>query len=489
LVETSSLSQKIYHLALKKKYGSNWPDLPPSLQMTEQVDDYTLIALIQQLAKTRDVYYLHPSFGYYFETFYLKPRNMVFQLLPLPKGQVQPPVLTASEIQENLAFWKEHADGDLKPLRRSGSEYRKKLTSESSSTEMLGAFYARSLNLVGTEMQRAGDIVKAGEMFALAKEFNPQNAVSLINYDFNRSLVAGKPNPGKYSEEATALLTAYEGNINNLLGICGPADEPHLCALLSGIFENGQNFKQAAQQMLRFNALQPDNVPAQITLARLYIRGLETELGLQQIARLRLKPEMLSDENKAELVQYEAWAFASRQEVEKAENLLKTAITQFPKNSAFLNNALVELYIGSGRLTNAFAALQSQINDQPENLNPMINYTALKIQNREFTDAIAMTDRILKIQPTNSFALMNRAIACLQADRLDESEQAYHELLNILQKPPYSIYYGLGEIAYKKKNKEEALKNFDRYLQLIPAKSPEARLVKDRIKNLKSGTF
>ena len=77
----------------------------------------------------------------------------------------------------------------------------------------------------------------------------------------------------------------------------------------------------------------------------------------------------------------------------------------------------------------------------------------------------------------------------LEAERLDESEQAYNELLKILQKPPYAIYYGLGEIAYRKKNKEEAIKNFDKYLQLIPSKSPEARLVKDRIKNLKSGTF
>ena len=59
----------------------------------------------------------------------------------------------------------------------------------------------------------------------------------------------------------------------------------------------------------------------------------------------------------------------------------------------------------------------------------------------------------------------------------------------ILKKPPYAVYYGLGDIAYRKKDKEEAIKNFDKYLELIPAKSQEALLVKDRIKKLKSGTF
>ena len=117
----------------------------------------------------------------------------------------------------------------------------------------------------------------------------------------------------------------------------------------------------------------------------------------------------------------------------------------------------------------------------------MINFAALKIRNREFADAIEMTDRILKLQPQNTFALMNRAIACLETDRLDDAEKDYRQLLSILEKPPYSIYYGLGEINYRKKNTPEAIKNFDTYLKLIPVKSREAELVKKRIEDLKSG--
>ena len=133
--------------------------------------------------------------------------------------------------------------------------------------------------------------------------------------------------------------------------------------------------------------------------------------------------------------------------------------------------------------------LKEQIHAQPENVNPMINYSALKIRNREYDDAIAMTTEVLKLDPKNAYGLMNRAIACLQSGRLDEAEKDYVTLLAVLPKPPYAIYYGLGEIALRKKNKKEALKNYDKYLELIPSGSPEERIVKEKIKTLKRGIF
>lgn len=489
LVETGSLTQKLYHRHLRKKYGQSWPDLPPVVAASEQVDPNVLIYMLHQVAREREIFYLHPSFGYYFESFYMVPRKLVVQLKPFPEGTVVPPLLSQEEVQENSLFWKGVAEQDLRTIKHLGGGKKSRQKPAPTPKDMVGSYYARTLNLTGVEFQRAGEKEKAAEIFALARELNPENPAALINYDFSRSLLTGKPEIGKYSEDVNRLMAPYGGNVDALLANSGPVEEPNFCALLSGILERGNNFKQAAQYMLRFLAYQPEHMPAKISLVRLYVRSRAPELALQEIARLRSKADSLTEENKVELTQYEAWAYASQKEVGKAEKTLQAALTQFPNSAEILNNTLVELYMENGGITNAFAVLQAQIAAQPENVNPMINYAALKIRNKEFADAIAMTDRILKIDPKNTFALMNRAIACLEAGRLDDAEQSYNQLLPLLQSPVYSIYYGLGEIAYRKKNKEEALKNFDRYLQLIPAKSPEARLVKDRIKNLKSGTF
>jgi hypothetical protein len=64
-----------------------------------------LIGLLAALAKTNQLYYLHPSFGYYFEQFYLEPHGLVYKLKTLPEDTLLPPPLDKNLIAENEAFW------------------------------------------------------------------------------------------------------------------------------------------------------------------------------------------------------------------------------------------------------------------------------------------------------------------------------------------------------------------------------------------------
>ena len=43
-----------------------------------------LIGVLTMLAKTNELYYLHPSFGYYFEQFYQEPHGLAYKLKTLP---------------------------------------------------------------------------------------------------------------------------------------------------------------------------------------------------------------------------------------------------------------------------------------------------------------------------------------------------------------------------------------------------------------------
>ncbi len=65
----------------------------------------SLINYVYGLSRKYSIYYLNPSFGYYFETFYLKPHGLVYQLQPYAKDAIEPPLPTSEEIKENQDIW------------------------------------------------------------------------------------------------------------------------------------------------------------------------------------------------------------------------------------------------------------------------------------------------------------------------------------------------------------------------------------------------
>jgi tetratricopeptide (TPR) repeat protein len=126
---------------------------------------------------------------------------------------------------------------------------------------------------------------------------------------------------------------------------------------------------------------------------------------------------------------------------------------------------------------------------QTNNIGAMISFGAMKMRLNDPAAAVPYFDRALALSPQNLSALMNRAIANLQLGNLDAAQRDYEAIVDLLPKPPYAVYYGLGEIHLQKKNARQAIKNYTEYLKLVPITSPEARLVQEKIKRLKSGSF
>src|SRR5208282_2904286 len=75
-----------------------------------------LMKFMYLVTQNYPVYYLHPSFGYYFEALYLQPRGMVYELKPYSTNLTQPPVATEAEIKTNEAYWAKLEAGPLKTL-------------------------------------------------------------------------------------------------------------------------------------------------------------------------------------------------------------------------------------------------------------------------------------------------------------------------------------------------------------------------------------
>ena len=94
------------------------------------------------------------------------------------------------------------------------------------------------------------------------------------------------------------------------------------------------------------------------------------------------------------------------------------------------------------------------------------------------------------MEPGNLAALRNRAIANLQNNRLPAALKDYETLRKHMPRT-HAVYYGLGEIAYRRKETQAAVKNYELYLKYAPAEgSPEQKeekqLVTNRLKELKA---
>ena len=169
-----------------------------------------------------------------------------------------------------------------------------------------------------------------------------------------------------------------------------------------------------------------------------------------------------------------------------AEKTLKRAQEEHPSRPEPFK-ALAEIYLTQRHWTDAAIVLSRLIEAQPENAEALIDFAALKIRMGAYQEALAPLERALTLQPDNFYARLNHGIACLQLTNLDAARHDYELLERRAPKPLYAIHYGLGEIAYQKKQKETALEHYEKYLELAPRGTAEMRAIEARVKGLKSG--
>ena len=52
----------------------------------------------------------------------------------------------------------------------------------------------------------------------------------------------------------------------------------------------------------------------------------------------------------------------------------------------------------------------------------------------------------------------------------------------------HQVYFGLGQIAYSRKNVPAAIQHYEAYLKYAPTGTDEAKQITERLKQLKTGT-
>jgi tetratricopeptide (TPR) repeat protein len=499
LVDTASLRVPAYHKYLHEKFPQIWPDTISASEQTNGISPLHLIELLATLAKTNELYYLHPSFGYYFEQFCLEPHGLVYKLNTLPGDTLLPPPPDKNLIAANEAFWAHAEKLAFDPIIRAvapaepnqsldlGGKLLKRfhITREpNSNADIAGDFYSRSLNYWGVQAQRAGELPAAAAHFTTAQKLNPDNIVAQINLDFNRSLQAGQNVPVDLSKTTADKFGKYR-SWDEVLGENGPFDEPSFTFESGVILMRGGLSRQAVAPFERVRELDPDNLAARLWLAQCYLASRLADRALALLREPQEQPEKfsLTENDSTQFNILAAAAYFQKDNNARGIQLLETEISRQPTNEVLFITA-VQVYLKRGLYTNAMTIIDRQLQAAPDDPTWLFGKGFASIQIKKYDDAIAALNTLLSIQPTNNDALFNRAVAYLQSGRLDAARADYETLHQSFTNSP-QVAYGLGEIAWRKHETNEAIKNYEVYLAGVNTNTAEATNIIGRLKLLK----
>jgi tetratricopeptide (TPR) repeat protein len=501
VLDTGSLTWPDYHRFLKKKHPGVWESDPPK-SIVEHANPFLLARIISLLAYSNSVYYLHPSFGYYFELFYPEPHGLVYKLSPYPTNAVFAPPASTNLIAENEAFWAEANEQALKPLlaivaplnprKPSGLWDRlaklAHLTRESNRDAVtLAGFYSRALDYWGVEMQKSDRLANAAAQFERALELNPDNLAAQVNLECNKNLRDHQKSPVQVSKSIEDEFGKYR-NWDEIVSANGPFDEPNFCYEEGRALAGNSLYHQAAAQFHRATTLAPTNVVARLLLAQLCVLLQKPSEALKLVEPIHVEPGLLAavGTNRTDLLFVETSAHLAQGDIGGAEATVRGTMHQYPGAEDLLATA-ARAYMSYGCFSNALLALDEQLALSPTNVSTLVNKGYACIQVGAFEQAITVLSEALSLQSTNYSAMLNRAIACLRADKLDAAQHDY-EVLQKAFPTAHPIYYGLAEIAWRSKDTNAAIHYYQLYLANAPTNTTEAKLVMERLKELKSGS-
>ena len=498
-LETQSLVVPAYHRYLNREFPERWRLLVTDTQ-TNMLNPYGLFQLVALLARTNDFYYLQPSFGYYFERFYLEPHGLVYKMEPLPADTLLPPSPGKELIAENTEFWTrkaapavasvEHAIAPTDPNapRSLGERWLARLHVQREPDPMAmlaGIYYSRGMDFWGVELQRAKELEQAANYFDDALKLNPDNVVAQINLKFNQDFRAGRPEPVDLSKTTTDQFGKYQ-TWNGVLNANGPFDEPSFCYTIGrNLAEANGYYRQALASFERVRALAPDYLPARLWLGQIYVRLQLPERALEALQDPLAHPGKFSldETNETDLHVLAAAAYFEATNTTRAAELLDAELARHPDNIN-LRGAVARSYMTHGLYDKALRLIDLQLKSTPDDPSWLYGKGLVCIQLKDYDTAITALSRALTIQTNDDGALFARAVANLDCGRLDAARADYLRLQQAYTNSS-KIAYGLGEIARQQHNTNEAVRNFEIYLANANTNSGEFTNVLQRLRELK----
>jgi tetratricopeptide (TPR) repeat protein len=499
LLDTGSLIYSKYHLFLHNEAPNKWP-LLVSVTNTAPLNPVGMIGMFTMLGASNELYYLHPSFGYYFEKFYAEPHGLVYKLRDLPGSTLVPPPPDQNLFAENQAFWAnarkqglQRAEDALVPL----SPYAPKTFSQKifkvlhvphepdNNAVAIGTFCSRSADFWGVELERAGFLTNAAATFRTALQLNPDNVVAQINLQFNQDLSAGvRPfvDPTKTSADRLGKFDTFGAAIKE----DGPFDEPSFCFLAGyTLAHDNQLYRQAVAPFYRVHELDPGYFPARSWLARIYSFNYLPDQVIDMLRAPLERPAefAVSDEDYIDITIMAATAYFENHDPAEGKRLLDEQISRNPMNNELIVR-IARYYMRNNMYTNSLAVAEHQLSLSPGDPQWLLIKGYSENELKQYDAAIASLSRVLAIQKDDADALSQRASAYMSIGNLDAARADYRALQKT-NPDSFDIADNLGVIAWRQHDTNEAIRNFQIYAAYAPTNATEYQTVTERLDELK----
>jgi tetratricopeptide (TPR) repeat protein len=455
------------------------------------------------------LFYLHPSFGYFFEMFYPEPRGLVYELKPYATNLVMAPLFSAGILSHNLEFWKKLMGSDLKELETQVAPpvaaanpslgeslvHKAHLRMAPHPDALLAAhFYSHALNFWGCELQRHDDFTNSAAAFDHAQQLNSENVASRVNLAYNRSYVKGQREPITLSKDVEEMFGRYR-TWEQVLRNNGPYEEPGLCYSQGEAFQSGNNYRQAAQQFGRALDLFPGHAPAALALANLYVVNRMPDQALPLLNQIQeLQSFANQPTNLPSLTMVESAAHLLKEDEQRATAVVESALLKAkdqPGTAALILEVAVNSFVRYNALTSAVPFVEKWLSLAPENGAALAYQGYLAVQLGQYDQAVPALTRALTVQ-TNDVEWTrtiryNRALAQLRTGDYKAAREDYETLLkqNVTTPP---VHYGLAEAALNQNDTNTAIRHFQAFLEAVPPDSEEAMEIHQRLRELRGQT-
>jgi tetratricopeptide (TPR) repeat protein len=478
-------------------------------RLPEQITELQAGDLLAALSHDGTVYYLHPSFGGFFERVCMTPYRLGVNLHPYPTNVLDTLALKSGAIATNNDYWRSLENGPLAALPG--------LANRSQDAARIAAYYSHALDYWGVELQKMGTRRKlpsllddANVQFTNALRLNPSNLFARANQEVNAQL---RKSPPAAPILGTSYLTAhFDKHWNVALSEFGPADSPDLDIQIGRFFAQHDDSMLAAPLFQRSLELAPGNTVSELDLINTYINLGLVNAALELIKRMRER----SAGDPLELVGVEVQANLRRDDFAQADLLLSDAHRTNPKNDNFaavaaefywiMGDKILREHKGDPAAENSaekdaavwFKKALSALDDQLQLLNARTAGTReisnvhrrraeLQMTLHDYPAAITTLTELVNQNPQDAVPLLSRAIAEQELGRLDAAKSDYQALEKMSQLPSSVVYFGLAQVAQKQNDKTAEIYYDKLYLQHAPANTLEFTNATRRLHELQGG--
>lgn len=427
VIQTHQLASPDYQVRLAKR-NTHWPEPPPEVLDAKRIDDLQILNMLNDVSNKTPIYYLHPSFGYYFEQFYLKPEKGIFRLLPYPSGadSLDKPALTTDQVHANSTF----AGIIEKKFDAIAEESKQLRENQFLDSLIIMGWLSRNLNQRGVDLIRNNQSEAAEKLFLAACKIyrgSPKgNVVAQANL---RQL--NPESDYEFDEELDRLIGDDEllalSRIDSTLKTYGPFDLTQACFQLGQNFARKTQIRQAYHELTRAAELAktlPDPVFFIAEMFVSYELPDKAKLFIERLAKMN-EANSFTPDQQIKLIRLEAGLLLAASGPDAAEKYLAERLKPHMKSIPGLHTMLA-FHLDHDQNAKALGLLDTWLKDNPNDLNTLTDKGQLLSKLEHYDEAVEVYQSAMPLADSQEKSNLISMIAATYTEKGDFKSALEH---------------------------------------------------------------